>query len=236
MISKTSTTRIVGLPALVGMLVVPVQASTPDISRVTPETDIVLRSVELIYPQFAQVGGDDIGGNADNDSGSNDRVRIAPVGPAVEATTAQTTLIINMFRDNEEICEFMSDEYRVSCFAVTYRQMAQEIPANGDYAEAREVLLDTARKLDALVRSNLDRQKPALSARVRRDGGASVPTPPIRAVQAPRVAELNRQASNIVEEAETVLLRSASSDARRAIHYQRIAAAVGSNKVLLRSS
>jgi hypothetical protein len=58
----------------------------------------------------------------------------------------------------------------------------------------------------------------------------------MRAVRQPQAAELNRQASDIVAEAETILLRSASSDATRAIHYQRIAAAVGSNKVLLRSS
>jgi hypothetical protein len=55
-------------------------------------------------------------------------------------------------------------------------------------------------------------------------------------VKAEVVQQLNLEASNILEEAETKLLRSASSDAKRAIHYQRIAAAVGSNKVLLRSA
>ena len=236
MISKTSTTRIFGLPALVGMLATPLQASAPDPLHITPEAGLVLRGVELVYPEYAQVGGDNISGSSDNESGSNDRIRVAPSGPAVPATTAQTTIIVNLIRESEQICDFMSVEYRVSCFAETYRQLAEEIPSNGDYAEARDVLLDTARKLDTLVRNNVDRQKPALTARIRREGGASVPTPPIRAVQEARVTELNRQASNIIEEAETVLLRSASSDATRAIHYQRIAAAVGSNKVLLRSS
>lgn len=236
MISKTSTTRIFGLPALIGILASPMQASTPDPLRATPYTGIVPRSVELLFPQYAQVGGDNIGGSSENESSTNDRVRVTPTGPAVEATTAQTNIILARMDEAEQICEFMGDEYRPACFAATYRQLADEIPANGDYEEAREVLLDTARKLDNLVRANVDRQKPALSARVRREGGASVPTPPMRAVQESRVAQVNRQAANILEEAETVLLRSASSDATRAIHYQRIAAAVGSNKVLLRSS
>lgn len=236
MISKTSTTRILGLPALIGMLASPMQAATPDPLRAMPDTGIVLRSVDLLFPQYAQVGGDNIGGSADNESGSNERPRTAPVGPAVEATTAQTTVIIRRLDESEQICETMGDEYRPACFAATYRQLAEEIPANGDYSEAREVLLDTARKLDTIVRNNVDRQKPALTARVRREGGSSAPTPPMRAVREARVAEVTRQAANILEEAETVLLRSASSDAARAIHYQRIAAAVGSNKVLLRSS
>lgn len=236
MISKTSTTRIFGLPALLGILASPIPASTPDPVRATTDMEMVLRNIDLIYPQYAQVGGDNIGGSSDNDSGSNERPRTGPVGPAVEATTAQTTVIIRRLDESEQICETMGDEYRPACFAATYRQLAEDIPANGDYAEAREVLLDTARKLDNLVRSNVDRQKPALTARVRRQGGSSAPTPPMRAVREARVAEVTRQAANILEEAETVLLRSASSDATRAIHYQRIAAAVGSNKVLLRSS
>ncbi len=234
MTSKLASARIFGLPALVGMLSSPIHASTPDPvgPAVTPGPAPV--SIEVIYPQYAQVGGDDIGGGS-NDSSGNDN-RQVPSGPAVTVSNARTAQIVNQLNQIQQICEFMGDEYRVACFATTYRELAEEIPANGDYEEAREVLLDTARKLDAIVRNNIDRSKPALSARIRTPGGQSVPTPPMRAVQEPRAADLNRQASEIVAEAETVLLRSASSDATRAIHYQRIAAAVGSNKVLLRSS
>lgn len=235
MISKTSTARFIGIPVLVGMLTSAIHASTPDAGRSMIITGTASVSVELVYPQYAQVGGDDIGGGS-NSGADDDNRRVTPSGPAVAVSNARTTQIVNQLNQIQNICEFMGDEYRVSCFATTYRDLADEIPANGDYEEAREVLLDTARKLDSLVRSNLDRQKPALSARIRTEGGQSRPTPPMRAVQATRAAELNRQASTIVAEAETVLLRSASSDAARAIHYQRIAAAVGSNKVLLRSS
>ncbi len=236
MISRKNTTRKLGLPIFFGMLATPamVAASTPDSLSNILDPSAPVGTVEFIYPEFAQVGGDDIGGGGNSSEGNNRTVR--PSGPAVAVSNARTTQIVTQLNQIQQICEFMGDEYKIACFASTYRQLAEEIPANGDYEEAREVLLDTARKLDSLVRSNLDRQKPALTARIRTDSGQSVPTPPMRAVREPRASSLNQQASAIVAEAETVLLRSASSDATRAIHYQRIAAAVGSNKVLLRSS
>lgn len=234
MISKTHKARLVGLPVVLSMVAAPLLASTPDsfTAGVAPASDTY--TVDLVFPRYAQVGGDEIGGGGPAES-DNDNRRVAPSGPAVPVSEARTTIIVEKLDEIQRICEFMGDEYRIACFATTYRELADDVPANGDYAETREVLLDTARKLDAIVRNNLDRQKPALTARLRSDSGRSEPTPPMRAVQAPRVAQLNQQASNIVAEAETVLLRSADSDATRAIHFQRIAAAVGSNKVLLRS-
>ncbi len=236
MISKQTTLHIAGVTAVIGATAFTAQSLTPSASDWTA-VDVAKRPViELIYPQYAQVGGDEIGGG--QSGGEDDGGGPVPgnVGPAVEATTGQTTAIVNQLNQIERICEFMGDEYRIACFAQTYRELAKEIPPNGDYEEAREVLLDTARKLDNIVRRNVDRQKPALRARLTTDSGQTVQTPAIRPIRQERVPELNRQAANVVAEAETVLLRTANSDATRAIHYQRIAAAVGSNKVLLRSS
>ena len=234
MILKKTSIRLVGLPVLIGMVTTPVFAMTPDPMRAGPATVSEAMQIELVYPRYAQVGGDEIGGS-NAAEGDNDNRRVAPAGPVVPASTAQTTQIVTQLDQIQRICEFMGDEYRIACFATTYRDLADDIPVNGDYAETREVLLEAARELDDLVRSNIDRSKPALQARTTNSSGQSVQTPPMRAVQASQAPQLNRRASNIIEEAETVLLRSASSDATRAIHYQRIAAAVGSNKVLLRS-
>src|SRR6056297_272033 len=232
MISKKTVSRFVGLPVVFGLVTTPVLATTPDPAASGPPASS-LAQIEIIYPRYAQVGGEEIGGS-ESEPGGNDNPRVARTGPPVEASEAQTTQIVTRLNQIQRICEFMGDEYRIACFATTYRQLANDIPANGDYADSRDVLLDTARRLDNLARSNLDRSKPALRARTDTPSG-QVQTPPMRAVQAQSVPELNRQASAIVEEAETVLLRSASSDAARSIHYQRIAAAVGSNKVYLRS-
>ena len=232
---------LIGAPLAVGLLTSPLWATTPKYedfgSRFVDTT-----AIELIYPQVAQVGGDTIGGGNngpsnevenDNDDGPGN---FGISGPSVTVSDSQTAAIVTQLRQIELLCQAMGDEYRIACFAQTYRELAKDIPANGDYVEAKAAILDAANKLDAVVRSNVDRRKPALRARMKTGSGTTVTTPAIAAVRADRAPQLNQQAANIVAEAETVLLRSASSDARRAIHYQRIAAAVGSNKVLLRSA
>lgn len=240
---------LIGAPLAVGLLTSPLWATTPKYDDFAPDLVDTTR-IELILPQFAQVGGDDIpsdpgdnGGNGNNGGGrdtsqnpDNDGPNVGATGAAVTVSDARTAQIVTQLNQAQKICEFMSDEYRVACFAATYRELAKDIPSNGDYAEVKKALNDAARKLDSLARSNVDRAKPALRAKLTTGAGKTVTTPPIAAVRKDRAPEINRQASAIVAEAETVLLRSASSDARRAIHYQRIAAAVGSNKVLLRSS
>jgi hypothetical protein len=238
MFSNKKLPFLISAPIAVGLLTSPLWATTPkheELGRSFVDTT----QIELIYPQFAQVGGNSVGGSNNNDRSDTDsnpqNLSIAS-GPSVEVSDAVTAEIVSQIDQAQRICEFMGDDYRVSCFAQTYRDLAEEIPGNGDYAEAKAALLDAARKLDSLARSNRDRSKPALRAKIKTRSGKTVSTRPITAVPTNRVAQINRQASEIVAEAETVLLRSASSDARRAIHYQRIAAAVGSNKVLLRSS
>ncbi|MFP7675212.1 hypothetical protein ACG74X_17830 [Marivita sp. S0852] len=234
---KKNTIRLIGAPVVLSLLSTPMLASTQS-QLGLPDTVQPRPVLELIYPKIAQVGGDDIGGGGQSRDGGEGGSFTSPVpsGPPVQATEATTAMILFQMDRNETICEFMDDEYRIGCFAATYRELANEIPGNGDYAEAREVILKAARELDQLTRRNIDRQKPPLRARLSNESGPSASTPPIAAIRSDAVAQVNRQASNILQEAETVLLRSASSDATRAIHYQRIAAAVGSNKVLLRSS
>jgi hypothetical protein len=50
-----------------------------------------------------------------------------------------------------------------------------------------------------------------------------------------RAAQVNQQASAILDQAQTVLLRSAEAAEERRSQYVQIAEALGSNKVLLRS-
>lgn len=239
---NTKHSLLIGAPLVVGLLTSPLWATIPEHEEIG-RSFVDTGTIDLVYPRLAQVGGDEIGGG--NNGGGRDETdapdddgpsaRINP-GTAVVVSDAQTAQIVNQLNQIQAICEFMADEYRVACFATTYRELAKDIPANGDYAEVKKALNDAAQKLDTLSRNNRDRAKPALRARLSTGTGRTVSTPPIAAVRADRAPQINRQASDIVAEAETVLLRSASSDARRAIHYQRIAAAVGSNKVLLRSA
>ncbi|HDR29678.1 hypothetical protein [Rhodovulum sp.] len=102
----------------------------------------------------------------------------------------------------------------------------------GDYRDAKNALTQAACDLGTLAAANRDRTQPQI--RLRQPSGET--TPALTPVRPEALASVNAAAAQILEEAETRLLRSAESSARRMVHYQRIAAAVGSAKVLLRSA
>lgn len=162
------------------------------------------------------------------------RTVISPLTPDIDPTAAITQRLRNV----ERICETMGDEYKVACFAVSYKDLARAIKQSNGDPEIGKTLSEAADKLDALVRSNLDSQKPPLRAHLDSPSGSRlITTAPMRAVKQAQTAEIQRKAANILEEAETVLLRSATSvGPTRSLSFQRVAAAIDSNKVLLRSS
>ncbi|TCM76983.1 hypothetical protein [Rhodovulum steppense] len=143
-----------------------------------------------------------------------------------------TELIIRDFAEARAICNRVPHpEYTVDCLSQALGRIAAKMP-RGDYERAKTVLEQAARDLGALASANRDRTRPQI--RLRQPSGET--TPPISPVRRDALAEVNAAAAQILEEAETRLLRSAEGSARRMVHYQRIAAAVGSTKVLLRSA
>lgn len=121
-------------------------------------------------------------------------------------------------------------EYVIDCLSEEYGRIADRMP-RGDYEAAKSAVAAAARGLGALAAANADPDLPR--ARLKRPAGAA--TPPLTPVRSAAVKRLNATAAGIVEEAETRLLRAAERSDRRWPHYRRIAAAVGSTKVLLRS-
>lgn len=132
------------------------------------------------------------------------------------------------------LCGNVSDgSYRVDCLAERLDAVAGEIPEGTDYDEVRAVIDDTAGKLAALAQENRDLGKGRI--RVSTTGEDAVATArPLVAVDAARAAEVNAAAEAILEEARTILLRSAGSRERRT-QYARVAQALDSSKVILRS-
>lgn len=151
---------------------------------------------------------------------------------------AQASFVEDSLLQIQRICEYMGDEYKVACFAVTYKDLANALQSVGGDDIIRSSLNTAARKLDQLVRSNLDQEKAALQAHLTNSTGEKlITTRAMRATVTAKNAVLKNQAAKILEEAETVLLRSASSTSpTRALSYQKVAAAIGSNKILLRSA
>lgn len=123
--------------------------------------------------------------------------------------------------------------YKIDCLAERLEVATRGLSPAGDLGEARAILDSAAQKLHALAQANPDA---SLSRGRVRQGDSFVSSRPIIPTDQTRQAEIGAQASAIMAEAETLLLRSASGSADRRAQYQRIAAVVGSSKVLLRST
>ena len=132
------------------------------------------------------------------------------------------------------LCAGVPGEYRIDCMVQFFHQAARAAPISGAYSDAHRVLEDTANRLEKLVRENADRSKPSIRVQVS-SGAQKVYSPRMGAIKPDAVATANAEAARIVAEAETMLLRSPGAAGPDRAEYVRIAEAVGSNKLLLRS-
>ncbi|MCG7624557.1 MULTISPECIES: hypothetical protein [unclassified Epibacterium] len=134
----------------------------------------------------------------------------------------------------QAFCGGLEDRsYRVDCMAERLQAVSGEIPEGTDYDEVRSVLAEASAKLETLARDNRDRSKGRINVSSAKAGGGATARPLV-AVDAAELAAVNQQAEAILDEARTVLLRSAGSRQRQS-QYTRIAQALDSSKVLLRS-
>jgi len=150
------------------------------------------------------------------------------------ASVPSTSTVVGLIESISETCAPVGSEYRVDCIASELEVVAARLPESGDYNEARLILKDAAQELNKLSRQNVDRTKPRVRVKLPPESGRST-TQALAAVKPEAVASVNEAAIEVLENATTVLLRSAENSANRAVHYQQIAQAVDSNKVLLRS-
>ena len=147
-----------------------------------------------------------------------------------------TNYVASGLQDAASFCRQLKDEYAVDCLADRLQALARSMPETGDYAEARAALADAANKLSAL---SLQNEAPSLP-RIRASTPATTTKPAVRTrplvpIAPAKLASVAKQADAILAETQTILLRSAEKSERRKIPYQQIAAAMGSNKILLRS-
>jgi len=150
-------------------------------------------------------------------------------------SSSDTDRVVRILQSGQAFCASLADEaYAIDCLAERMETAANAMPTTGEYADARAALLNGAARLSALARANADSELPRATARQPGSGGLRT-SRPLVPVQQARLSEVVAQAEQIIAETETVLLRSAESSSARKVHYTRIAAAVGSNKVLLRS-
>ena len=131
------------------------------------------------------------------------------------------------------------DTLNVDCLSERLAEIGAQVPDGTDYVEVRSVLNDTAGKLQDLARANRDSGRGRITVSQPGPEPGTVlaeTTRPLVPVKPAAVAAVNAQAVAILEEAETVLLRSAGTEGQKRTQYTRIADALDSNKVLLRST
>ena len=164
-------------------------------------------------PAYAWAGeGGGGGGGADSGGGQSS-------GLSSRSTRAVVTTLTRGF----DRCGTLPQVYKFDCYRHTYKLAAQKLDSNQAYAEAAKALVLVEETLAQAVKKNLDpAQKP-----VRK--GLNF----YRAVKPAAVPQVKRQTERAMRQAETILLRS---PAEKKVHYARIAEAVNSNKVLLRSA
>jgi len=146
-----------------------------------------------------------------------------------------TKIVVSGLAAARQFCTNIAVEYRVDCLAERLGVIATEIPRDSDYVEIQQALESASKELTALAKSQRDRNLP--SGRASTTGADPIVTSrPLTPVKAQSLDQVNSQALAILQETENVLLRSAGNSQEKLVHYQQVASAVGSNKVLLRAT
>ena len=128
-----------------------------------------------------------------------------------------------------------NDSYNVDCLAERLGEISDEMPKGSDYDEVKSLLKDTSDQLSELARANRDVNQPR--GRATSKGENPVTTSrPLTPVTKESLPQVNAKAQAILENTETLLLRSAEGSESKVLQYSRIADALGSSKVLLRSA
>lgn len=152
---------------------------------------------------------------------------------STSVTDYRTNAIVQDISSVRNECARLEPEYRIDCLRQGLKEVVRRMPQGGDYREARAAVARAVGKLSAIHGANIDGKAP----RKRSRGNSRFKV--VKTYAAIKRQNLNKameQARKVIKEAETTLLRSAENSEKRSSHYQKIAAAIGSTKVLLRSA
>ncbi len=172
-------------------------------------TFLISLSISYATPAFA---GGDGGSSGMSDTG----------GSGAGLSSATTKKVVKTITSGVGRCQTLEKIYRFDCYRQTYRQAAKLLNGRPAYAGAQEALIAVENELDRIMAQNVDPQ----TRSVRKGFQTYKPIKPAA------IPKATAQLDKALAEAETVLLRAPE---RTGTHYARIAEAVHSNKVLLRS-
>ena len=173
------------------------------------------------------------GGSVVFSDAGDDQAAVAGIG--VTASDIATDEVSEALRIASQFCANLpQSEYVIDCYAAQLEDIAKSLPKSGDYAQAREIIAQAALRLNAVVQENRSKTLPRI--RVKPGGGSTKPASrQLTAVATERLPDASLQASEIMRETQTLLLRSTSNSDRRRSHYERIAQSMTTGTILLRS-
>jgi len=152
--------------------------------------------------------------------------QVAATGPNASYRLAfsdgNTNTVVNILEAGISQCQALDAAYRFDCYRQNYRSAASKLNGKPDYRDAQQALRQVEKTLKAIIRQYGDKAAPTI-----RVAGKTYKAVAPDAIQTAATAFSRARA-----EAETVLLR-ASGHAE--LHYARIAAVVGSDKLIIRS-
>ncbi len=159
-------------------------------------------------------------------------------GSSLKISKINTLITGKIVKDFDAVvqeCSQYDPVYRIDCLKKNIDDIIKSLPNNGAYRDARKILTNASRSLDRIVRQNQDTAAPYQDKK----SGANLRFKRhhrYRAIKRNKLQVALSQARAVMEEARTQLLRSSENSQARFAHYQAIATAVGSTKVLLRST
>ena len=155
--------------------------------------------------------------------------------PAGEfGSAAFTSVVVGGLAAAREFCGGLEEAYRVDCLAERFGVLSKSIPKNSDYSEVQDALKAASDRMANLARKNRDRTLPRGKATSPKTSETT--SRALTPVTSASVAQVNKEARAILAETETLLLRSAQGSRSKVAQYAKIANAIGSNKVLLRTT
>lgn len=183
----------------------------------------------LSSPLVAQETGDD--DESTSDYSPTEQSDGDPTGRSPETQVNSIDQVAPRLASATALCA-ASGGYLADCIAERIEALTKDTSKMAGHPEMQQILRETAEALRLLVRENRDPQLPRARL-IAADGQSS--SRPLVAVAPDRIESTHARAIQILEEAETRLLRSATQSSERANQYRQVAEALGSNKVLLRS-
>jgi len=143
-------------------------------------------------------------------------------GAAGGLSTATTRQVVRTLKRGIKDCRKLSSVYRYDCYRQTYRLAANHLNGRPAYRDALAALVAVEGSLEQIVRRNADPAAPPARKRFQQ-------FQPIKPAALPKA---KAEFTAALDQAETALLRSPDQGG---VHFARIAEAVHSNKILLRS-